>query len=121
MGPKLFSKESQEGFWSVADSIYESVENADAIVILTEWEEFKHIDWSKCSKIMRSPSWLFDTRSVADYKSASTFGINMSRFREIMHFILQYSNLPINIIKPIDEKTYSLFNRCLGLKTYPIF
>ena len=33
MGPKLFSKESQEGFWSVADSIYESVENADAIVI----------------------------------------------------------------------------------------
>ena len=79
MGPKLFSKESQEGFWSVADSIYESVENADAIVILTEWDEFKHINWSKCSKIMRSPSWLFDTRSVADYKSASTFGINIWR------------------------------------------
>ena len=35
--------------------------DADAVVVLTEWEEFKSIDWEQLIKIMRQPSWIFDT------------------------------------------------------------
>ena len=32
--------------------------NADAIVILTEWEEYLTIDWGRVYKMMKRPSWL---------------------------------------------------------------
>ena len=36
---------------SMASSYEELANNSDAILILTEWEEFKKIEWSKISKI----------------------------------------------------------------------
>ena len=40
---------------------------ADAIVILTEWHDFKNINWSILSSLMRKPSWIFDCRDVIDF------------------------------------------------------
>ena len=42
----------------------------DAILILTEWNEFKEVNWAEISKIMRKPSWIFDTRSIANLNEA---------------------------------------------------
>ena len=53
-----------------------AAKGADAIIIMTEWEEFKNIDWEDMSSLMRSPSWLFDTRSICDVEKARCFGIN---------------------------------------------
>ncbi len=49
---------------SIMASVNELVKNCDAIIILTEWDEFKSIDWSNLSKSMRSPSWIFDCRDI---------------------------------------------------------
>ena len=57
-----------EGKWFFEDSIYKAVENSDAIVVLTEWEEYKKINWELVSRKMRKPSWIFDTRSILDKK-----------------------------------------------------
>ena len=57
----LFKNGDDNSKVSVASTIQESVENADAIIILTEWEEFKKINWDKLVPLMRKPSWLFDT------------------------------------------------------------
>ena len=57
-----------EGKWFFEDSIYKAVQNSDAIVVLTEWEEYKKINWELVSKEMRKPSWIFDTRSILDKK-----------------------------------------------------
>ena len=65
--------------WIYAKSIYEAAENSDAIVILTEWNEFKNIEWSKINNIMRSPSWLIDTRNIACHKEALNHGIRVWR------------------------------------------
>ena len=65
------------GFWSFANSTYEAAENADAILILTEWDEFKYLDFERLSKIMRRPSWVFDTRSIINIKDAENNGINV--------------------------------------------
>ena len=68
---------SGEGAWEYSDSIYQSAINSDALIILTEWEEFKNIDWVKISSNMRKPAWLFDTRNVANHDMAKTCGLSV--------------------------------------------
>ena len=53
-----------EGEWCSVDNIISSSEGADAIVVLTEWEEYSKINWREISKKMRKPSWIFDARSI---------------------------------------------------------
>ncbi len=65
--------------WSFANSIIDSVKGSDAIVVITEWQEFKDMDWESLSKKMRSPSWLFDTRSICDIEEAKNHGFNIWR------------------------------------------
>ena len=48
--------------WIVSKDIIEITKDADAIIILTESDKFKSLDWELISENMRSPSWLFDTR-----------------------------------------------------------
>ena len=64
------------GFWQFSKDIYQAVENADAVVILTEWDEYKYLDWERISKKMRPPSWVFDARSIANKKEIKKAGIN---------------------------------------------
>ena len=72
---RVFAK--SEGMWSFSKSIEESAYNSDAVVILSEWEEFRNINWEKISKIMRSPSWLFDTRLISNINQDISFGIKV--------------------------------------------
>ena len=62
---------------SFCDDVYEAAHDADAIVILTEWHEYKNLDWSYLSSIMRSPPWVFDTRAIVDKKNIKDKGINL--------------------------------------------
>ena len=44
---------------------------------MTEWEEFKNINWEQISRGMRSPSWLFDTRNIINKKEALSEGFKV--------------------------------------------
>ena len=57
----------------------EVLNDIDALILLTEWPEFKNLDWELISKEMRSPAWLFDTRSACNIKDAKKNGINVWR------------------------------------------
>ena len=50
--------------------------NSDALIILTEWQEFQTISWDKISSIMRKPSWVFDTRNILEVEEINTLDIN---------------------------------------------
>jgi len=52
---------------------YEAAEGADAIVIMTEWNEFRSLDLERLRGVMRTPV-LFDTRNVIDPKQARQTG-----------------------------------------------
>jgi len=52
-----------------AKTIDESISNADAVVILTEWKIFKTLDWENLYNSMRKPAWLFDTRGIIEFDS----------------------------------------------------
>ena len=53
--------------------------NADAILIMTDWEEYFSINWLEESKKMRSPSWVFDTRSVTEPSKVKDAGLKLWR------------------------------------------
>ncbi len=62
--------------WEFCNSIEESVLDSHAVLVLTEWDEFKNIDWLKLSKLMRKPSWIFDTRFCTNRKNVLEAGFN---------------------------------------------
>jgi len=64
----------EEGSWSYSEDLYSSAFEADAIVILTEWEIYKNLDWVRLYQIMRRPSWVFDTRSIVNQEQVQNIG-----------------------------------------------
>ena len=70
-------KNEDERQLSFCKDIIEAATDADAIVILTEEDEFKKLDWSIISKRMRYPCWVFDTRGFTNLKEAEFFKINV--------------------------------------------
>ena len=67
----------KDSSWSYYEDLLSIAENSDALVILTEWEEFSKIDWERISKLMRSPAWLFDTRGIVDKESVTRSGMKI--------------------------------------------
>ena len=65
------------GTFEVSPSIRDAAYKSDAIVILTEWEEFNSINWDEIYKLTRKPTWLFDTRACIDYEKAKKAGFNI--------------------------------------------
>ena len=68
-----------EGAWSFVRNIDDCFKNADAIVILTEWEDYFCINWGKASKLMRQPAWVFDVRSVLSREKIIKYKFNLWR------------------------------------------
>ena len=53
--------------------------NAYAIVILTEWEDFRKLNWSEIAKRMIPPAWVFDSRSIVNPKEVRDAGLSIWR------------------------------------------
>ena len=66
-----------EGNWQLVDSVEAAAEGADALVLLTEWQQFAQINWPAVAALMRQPAWLFDSRAKADGAAARAAGLNV--------------------------------------------
>ncbi len=77
--PELTSTTSSgsHGSWRMSNSIEGAAEEADALIILTEWKQFSEIDWGSIASIMRHPAWVFDARAIIDRKHALSNGLNV--------------------------------------------
>ncbi len=60
-----------------ANSIESATQDAHAVIILTEWKQFKDIAWEETIKKMKKPAWIFDTRSLIDVKKAKGVGFDI--------------------------------------------
>ena len=47
------------------ENLYDVANDADAMVIITEWNEFRYLDWGEIKKRLRSPV-VFDLRNIYD-------------------------------------------------------
>ena len=54
---------------------YQAVEDADLLIILTEWNEFRQVDLKKIKKLMRKPN-IVDGRNIYDPQKTIELGFN---------------------------------------------
>ena len=87
LGLKEFENNNRNiGKWQFIADINKSADNADAIVVVTEWEDYKNLNWRELSDLLRKPSWIFDTRGI----------IPISLLRELSSYYWQIGSPSIN-------------------------
>lgn len=55
----------------------EALNQAHAVAILTEWDEFKTYDWNAIYKDMYKPAFVFDGRNILDKKHLTAIGFKV--------------------------------------------
>ena len=56
------------------DDPYKAAVGADAIAVLTDWKEYKDLDYKKIFKGMRKPAFIFDGRNFLDHNHLFNIG-----------------------------------------------
>jgi UDPglucose 6-dehydrogenase len=56
---------------------YEAASGSHAIAIITEWEEYRNLDYEKIFRSMKKPAFLFDGRNIVDRKKLFKTGFNV--------------------------------------------
>lgn len=62
---------------SICSSALEACKNAEAVVIATEWAEFKTIDWQAVYAGMNKPAFVFDGRLLVDADKLRSIGFKV--------------------------------------------
>lgn len=63
----------------VCKSPYEAAIDAHALIVVTEWDEFKALDYKSIYGKMTKPAFLFDGRRIIDSKALSEIGFEVYR------------------------------------------
>jgi UDPglucose 6-dehydrogenase len=56
---------------------YEAASGSHAVAIMTEWEEYRNLNYDKIYSSMKKPAFLFDGRNVVDHKKLYQIGFNV--------------------------------------------
>ena len=70
---------SGTGSWAKAGSVEEAVTGADAVLVLTEWQHYRDLNWQDLAGRMRKPAWVFDARAIADSAQIKAAGLSIWR------------------------------------------
>ncbi len=53
---------------------YSACNDAHAVAVLTEWDEFTTYDWQKLYNNMKKPAFIFDGRNILDIEKLRKIG-----------------------------------------------
>jgi UDPglucose 6-dehydrogenase len=56
---------------------YKAAEEASAIAVMTEWEEYKTLDYERIYQSMKKPAFIFDGRNILNHKQLYEIGFNV--------------------------------------------
>ncbi|MEZ6136375.1 MAG: UDP binding domain-containing protein [Pirellulaceae bacterium] len=59
---------------SIASDSYEAAKDAHAIAVMTEWDEFKTLDFQRIYQSMPQPAFIFDGRNILDRRQLAKIG-----------------------------------------------
>jgi len=62
---------------TLSPSALDACKDADALVIATEWKEFKELDWEKIYEDMSKPAFVFDGRLILDVEKLKKIGFKV--------------------------------------------
>ncbi|TRM67093.1 UDP-glucose/GDP-mannose dehydrogenase family, NAD binding domain-containing protein [Schizophyllum amplum] len=72
---------------SICQSAMEACADAEAIVIATEWKEFKEIDWEAVYANMKKPAFVFDGRLLLDAAALTKIGFKVTTIGRPSHIV----------------------------------
>lgn len=61
----------------IAPSALHAAQKSEAVVIATEWKEFRDIDWSAVYGTMNKPAFVFDGRMIVDADKLRKIGFKV--------------------------------------------
>jgi UDPglucose 6-dehydrogenase len=67
-----------------ASSAEAACDRADAVIVATEWPEFRHLDWARIGHSMRG-HWVADARHVVDIDAAAAAGLGVVVLGVVVH------------------------------------
>ena len=67
---------------TVVNDAYQAIKNAHATAVLTEWDEFLDLDWTRVRQEMESPAFLFDGRRLLDGNEMKDLGFKFHSIGE---------------------------------------
>ncbi len=56
---------------------YRATDGADALAVLTEWDEFKHLDFERIYRSMKKPAFAFDGRNILPHSQMQSVGFEV--------------------------------------------
>ncbi len=56
---------------------YKAAEEADAVLVMTDWKDYQSLDWAKIYASMRKPALVFDTRNCLDRHALKEVGFKI--------------------------------------------
>ena len=66
-----------EGAVSYEQDPYRAADGASAIVLITEWETFRNLDYECVFKNMKKPAFIFDGRNILNHRQLFDIGFNV--------------------------------------------
>lgn len=66
---------------TISPSALEACKNVEAVIIATEWNEFKVIEWQKVYDNMNKPAFVFDGRLIVDAAKLRQIGFKVRACR----------------------------------------
>ncbi len=75
---KDLAVEESNPYVHICKDAYEATKDAHAILILTEWDEFKALDFQRIYGSMQLPAFLFDGRNLLDLATLREMGFEAS-------------------------------------------
>uniref|UniRef100_A0A0N5D051 UDP-glucose 6-dehydrogenase n=1 Tax=Thelazia callipaeda TaxID=103827 RepID=A0A0N5D051_THECL len=74
---QISSKETVDKLFTYQNDPYEAAMNSHAVVVLTEWDQFKDYDYKRIFKSMAQPASVFDGRLILDHKKLRQIGFRV--------------------------------------------
>jgi UDPglucose 6-dehydrogenase len=62
---------------SYKENVYDACVSSHALVVLTEWKEYKELDFEQIYRDMEKPAFIFDGRNILEHKKLFDIGFNV--------------------------------------------
>ncbi len=77
LGVNTKTEPDLEKLITTSPSAYDACDGAHAIAILTEWDEFKTLDYQRIFNSMAKPAFVFDGRNIIDHEALRKIGFEV--------------------------------------------
>lgn len=83
---------------TITHSVLEATKGAEAVVIATEWPEFKKVDWAAVYAQMSKPAFIFDGRLIVDATELRKIGFRVSYHAGYIVSSTTFANLVLKVL-----------------------